>query len=1052
MAEEKIVFKVVADYDKAIKEWQQLRDKVASTSKEYKECQVEINRLKVAKGELTGEVFKTKEALVVEKQALVQSNIEYKKREKELNKTFTTQAKSTQSVDKMTASNKQLGTQLKKTTNSTGAASAAAMELGRVVSDAPYGIRGMANNVSQLASQLFYMAGQQKTATTAVTTDSAAKVVNTTTTTTATVATVGFTGALRLMWTALMGPLGVLLGLQVVIASIDHFFGGMKKAEVAAKSLADQVGKDLGQFMRLNDVLQDNRNSLAQKTEALRLLNKNYPEATELSKLHTEALASGNVEVERAIELEEEYTEVIIEEAKKRAATDSISAEATVLFDLQQSRQSDIDETKKYLIEKANLLGKSVNSEGTPNKEVIKDNIKLLESNYDTAKSFKDQTKEVKKAYKAISDYGKFSSISGKDIIAFRDALQKNGKEIDKSNKKITRLSDLTKDLFKPDGKKEAVAEAAKLAKELEKLSIRQLERTIIVNNAQIASDTLTQRQKIVLLNKTELVAEAAARKRLELANLELTNSGSDDAIRKQNLIDLNNALLEIQLDFKEKEKEINESYKNDEDEEKDLKEPKDFNKDLEDFVAQQKKLDEKIALLVGESKVKKIEIRKIAHIARLEAINEENRSKSELQANADEAELKKALRQQIDLNLISEKDAVISLKKFTDNRMKEVAENDVIFAKKIKGWRTYYGDKAKIASLEQGKEKVTREDRVNIRKNAHIARLGVQNEENRVKFAIQADAHEADLKAYLEQQVRLHGMSEADAATRLSEFTTNKSTEVTANAEGFAKLIALQKAYYAEKARIAKELDQKDSEEEEEEARLAEQKKFEDKLNDLISYAEAAKEILSSITDFTDAEFERELTIEQNKTNVLNNELKTRLQNENLSKDQRQAIQDKIAQNDEKLRVKQEAIEKKRFKMQKAANMATAIINTALAATGVLKDTKGGSFARIAGMIAVIGSGLAQVATISRQKFQTSAGSSPSVAGGSNGNISNISNSGGGDRAEPAFNIVGMGANNQLLEAIQAQFDKPLRAYVVSREVTRQQNLDASIKTGAGI
>ena len=42
-------------------------------------------------------------------------------------------------------------------TDNTGAASAAALELGRVISDAPYGIRGMANNVSQLASNVLFM-------------------------------------------------------------------------------------------------------------------------------------------------------------------------------------------------------------------------------------------------------------------------------------------------------------------------------------------------------------------------------------------------------------------------------------------------------------------------------------------------------------------------------------------------------------------------------------------------------------------------------------------------------------------------------------------------------------------------------------------------------------------------------------------------------------------------------------------------------------------------------------------------------------------------------
>ena len=212
-------------------------------------------------------------------------------------------------------------------------------------------------------------------------------------------------------------------------------------------------------------------------------------------------------------------------------------------------------------------------------------------------------------------------------------------------------------------------------------------------------------------------------------------------------------------------------------------------------------------------------------------------------------------------------------------------------------------------------------------------------------------------------------------------------------------------------------------------------------KLEDLASYAEKAKEIIGGMGDFANAEFDRELTIEQNKTNALNNELNIRLQNENLSKEQRQSIQNQIAQNDEKLRVKQEQIERKRFTMQKAVNIAQATMDTFVAATGVLADTKGGSFARIAGMVATIGAGLAQVAMISRQKFQTSAGSSPRQATGSGG---------GGARAEPSFNIVGRSNDNILLSAIQSQFDKPLKAYVVARDVTNQQQLDGVISTSA--
>ena len=213
--------------------------------------------------------------------------------------------------------------------------------------------------------------------------------------------------------------------------------------------------------------------------------------------------------------------------------------------------------------------------------------------------------------------------------------------------------------------------------------------------------------------------------------------------------------------------------------------------------------------------------------------------------------------------------------------------------------------------------------------------------------------------------------------------------------------------------------------------------------LENIQTFVENYKTLMSGLTDFLDGEFERQLTTEQNKTNALNKELNDRLVNENLSENQRKNIQNQIAQNDEALRVKQEAIKKKQFKQQKAFNISMAIISTYAAAAKTLNDTEGGSFARIAGMIAVIGSGLAQVAAISRQKYQSSSANTPirtSTGGG-----------GASQRTDPSFNIVGRSGDNLLINAIQAQFDKPLKAYVVSRDVTNQQQLDGMIVSQAG-
>lgn len=216
--------------------------------------------------------------------------------------------------------------------------------------------------------------------------------------------------------------------------------------------------------------------------------------------------------------------------------------------------------------------------------------------------------------------------------------------------------------------------------------------------------------------------------------------------------------------------------------------------------------------------------------------------------------------------------------------------------------------------------------------------------------------------------------------------------------------------------------------------------------LEDLTFYLDKYTQLMSGIGDFLQAEADRELTIEQNKTNALNEELNKRLLNESLSETQRKSIQDQILKNDEDLRVKQNKIKKKAFDTQKALNISMAIANTIAAGISAANQSYGGAFAKIAAMTAVIGAGMAQVAIIARQKFQPDSPNTPINTGG--GGASGGATS---ERAEPSFNIVGRSNDNLLINAIQAQFDKPLKAYVVSRDVTNQQQLDGMIVGQAG-
>ena len=200
----------------------------------------------------------------------------------------------------------------------------------------------------------------------------------------------------------------------------------------------------------------------------------------------------------------------------------------------------------------------------------------------------------------------------------------------------------------------------------------------------------------------------------------------------------------------------------------------------------------------------------------------------------------------------------------------------------------------------------------------------------------------------------------------------------------------------------------------------------------------------LTAINDVLSAQAEMEIAIETNKTNAINDQLKARLANEQLSADERDRINQEISRNEAALVAKQNEINKKRFEQQKAFSIAMAVIDTFVAANQALRDeTLVSTFVKIAAMVSIIGTGLANVASIAKQKFTGRAMPSP--------NLSGIGGAGGG-AAEPVFNVVGASSQNQLAQAIAAQNAAPIKTYVVSSDVSTAQELDRKIVEGASI
>ena len=130
----------------------------------------------------------------------------------------------------------------------------------------------------------------------------------------------------------------------------------------------------------------------------------------------------------------------------------------------------------------------------------------------------------------------------------------------------------------------------------------------------------------------------------------------------------------------------------------------------------------------------------------------------------------------------------------------------------------------------------------------------------------------------------------------------------------------------------------------------------------------------------FMDAEMSRE----ERKTVLLNNQLKERLRNENLSAKEKENINKQIEANELALQKKRDIIAEKNFKLQKAAMIVNALVETyrtgilAYGSQLIIGDPTSPIRAQIAQAVA-IASGLAQVAAIARTQFVPTAISAPS-------------------------------------------------------------------------
>lgn len=132
-----------------------------------------------------------------------------------------------------------------------GLAGAVLTEFNRTVSDANYGFRAVANNLSQMST--LFITLQSKV------TESALGMGK-------------FGGTLKMLGTQLMGPLGIILGFQLVITAIERFTMRAEKADAALKDFNVGIEAQIINVTRLKEAYESGNTPVDERMRLLKAL------------------------------------------------------------------------------------------------------------------------------------------------------------------------------------------------------------------------------------------------------------------------------------------------------------------------------------------------------------------------------------------------------------------------------------------------------------------------------------------------------------------------------------------------------------------------------------------------------------------------------------------------------------------------------------------------------------------------------------------------------------------------------------------------------------
>jgi len=314
----------------------------------------------------------------------------------------------TASIDGVTVSTKKLNSELVKlsqnagkgkgASGATGGATATVLELGRTISDSNYGIRGMANNLSQLASNLVFT----------------------------TRAAGGLGAGLKSIWSAMMGPLGLVLAFQGAIALLERWSMRAKDAEEATDELMKAVGSSASNLKILQDTLEKNLLTQEEANKAVEKANKEYEglnisldennKLTDDSKIAIDNKILSLEKLSKALALqkliEEKYTELLpLEIEQTKLDTDEKLKNARALSALSSSYKENGIAVAESAAERARGVAQEGREAINVLKEELNDLLKLAGDEGLVEKMFKGKNKSGrdKKAKDIIKEEFEFN-------------------------------------------------------------------------------------------------------------------------------------------------------------------------------------------------------------------------------------------------------------------------------------------------------------------------------------------------------------------------------------------------------------------------------------------------------------------------------------------------------------------------------------------------------------------------------------------------------------------------------------------------------------------